>query len=81
MWIESELLDRLKKQADENNISLGDLCRQKLRGDIRLDRLEILIKRFEDFLIVSQQRGRSHSFTDDNIYKLKSSNNFKNYIK
>jgi len=73
MWLESDLLENLKKQASDNNISLGDLCRQKLRGDIRLDRIEELIKRFEEALFVSQKGGRLLEFSDDKFYKIKES--------
>jgi hypothetical protein len=38
--VESELLSDLKKEAESKKLSLGELCRQKLRGDIQLDRIE-----------------------------------------
>ncbi len=42
--IESELLFNLKKQADEQNISISELIRQRLRECPKLTRIEIMIE-------------------------------------
>jgi len=58
-WIESDLLEKLKKESDETNINLPELCRRKLKSSPRLDRLEFMINRFERLIKVSQQGSRS----------------------
>ena len=43
LWIETELFEALKKQALEQGISLSDICRQKLKYNSQLDRIEMMI--------------------------------------
>lgn len=38
--IETETLERMKKEAEAEKISLAEWCRRKLRGDSQLDRIE-----------------------------------------
>jgi hypothetical protein len=38
--LETRLLNQLKKEAEEKEVSLGHLCRQRLRGRGQLDRIE-----------------------------------------
>lgn len=38
--IETAFKIRLNKEAEEKDISLSELCRQKLRDDTQLDRIE-----------------------------------------
>lgn len=59
LWIETDLLDKLKKQAAENNILLAELCRQKLRDDTRINRLELIIERLEKLINLSHNDSRS----------------------
>lgn len=42
--IENNVVELLKKQARENNISFAELCRQKLRENPQLSRVENLIE-------------------------------------
>ena len=41
---ESELREKLIKEANENHISMNDLCLQKLRKNSQLDRIEIKLE-------------------------------------
>ena len=43
LWMETELKENLEKQAKESNISLCELCRQKLRDNSRLTEIEIFV--------------------------------------
>lgn len=45
--IENSIIDQLKKQAVDNNYTLAELCRRKIKGDSLIDKLETLIKRLE----------------------------------
>lgn len=38
--IETEVIEQLKKQAQDENISLGELCRRKLKQIPILERIE-----------------------------------------
>ena len=38
--LESSLLNRLKEEAEEQKVSLGHLCRTRLRKRSQLDRIE-----------------------------------------
>ncbi len=40
LLIEKSLKDKLKKEAEEQKISLGEYCRRKLRDDKQLNRIE-----------------------------------------
>jgi len=41
--VEKGLVESLRAEAKENNISMGELCRRKLRDDSQLDRIEMKI--------------------------------------
>jgi len=43
--IETEYIDKLRKEAEEKGITLSELCRQKLRCYTQLDRIEVLLER------------------------------------
>lgn len=38
--VEKDLTEKLKSEAKEKNISMGELCRRKLRKNSQLDRIE-----------------------------------------
>lgn len=40
LLIETDFKEKLKKEAEEKRISMAELCRQKLRGNNQLDRIE-----------------------------------------
>ncbi len=40
IMVEKDLIEKLKFDAKENNVSMGEWCRQKLRGCEQLDRIE-----------------------------------------
>lgn len=41
--LETDLIDKLKKQAVNDDISFSELCRKRLKDNIQLDRIEALI--------------------------------------
>lgn len=41
--IETEVIEALRKQAQECGTSLGELCRQKIKGYSHLSRIESLL--------------------------------------
>jgi len=51
--LQTNLIDKLKEEAQEKGVSLDQLCRQKLRKQPQLDRIEMkvdkIIKRFRRF--------------------------------
>lgn len=47
LWIETELIEKLRKQAEENNLPVAELCRLKLRENSQLDRIESFIKELD----------------------------------
>ncbi len=49
--ITTELHDQLKKEANEKDRLLADLCREKLKGNSHLDRLESAVHKIETILL------------------------------
>lgn len=49
--VSSEMLEKLKKEAREQEITLTELCREKLKGNSNMDRLESVINKIENILI------------------------------
>lgn len=47
--LETGLKEKLEKEAKENNISISEICRRKLRENSQLNRIEELIKRLQEF--------------------------------
>ena len=43
LYLETELVEKLKKEGIEKKKSVSDICRQKLREDTQLDRIEMMI--------------------------------------
>ncbi len=46
--LSSELLDLLRKEAENKNIVLAELCRQKLRENSKLEKIENLLEKILD---------------------------------
>lgn len=46
--LSSELLDLLRKEAGNKNIVLAELCRQKLRENSKLEKIENLLEKILD---------------------------------
>ena len=44
--LETSLKEKLIKEAEEKGICLSELCRQKLKGETQLDRIERMMKKF-----------------------------------
>lgn len=44
LLLETNLKEKLTKEAEEKCISISELCRQKLRDDTQLDRIERMIE-------------------------------------
>ena len=45
--LETEVLQGLKKQAEQEDITLSELCRHKLRESSRLVRIEIILQEIQ----------------------------------
>nr|AQS34895.1 hypothetical protein [uncultured archaeon] len=45
--IETELSDRLRKQAEDLGMTFSDLCRQKLKDTCKLDRIEFIVAQID----------------------------------
>ena len=43
--IETALLETLRNQAEENRVSIAELCREKLRKSNQLDRIESILNK------------------------------------
>ena len=43
--LSSELLEKLKKEATEKEITISELCRQKINGNSQLDNIELTLER------------------------------------
>lgn len=45
IFIETELKDKLEKQAQEQEISFSEICREKLRGNSKLDNIIFMLEK------------------------------------
>ncbi len=48
--IELETIEKLKKQAQDKNITMAELCRLKIRNNNQSDKLDLLLQRLERLL-------------------------------
>jgi hypothetical protein len=57
LYLETEILERLKKQANELGVSISELCRRKLKEIPQISRIEYLLidlnKKLTKDLIIS----------------------------
>ena len=51
LYLETELLEKLKKQAIENKTTVSDICRQKLKENTQLTRIEFILEEVKRILI------------------------------
>ena len=66
IWLETELKEKVEKQAQEEHISIGELCRQKLRDNSRTIKIEIML---EKLISILESRGlyKAKCLDDSNI--------------
>ena len=43
LYLETELMEKLKNEALEKKKTVSDICRQKIKEDTQLDRIEAVI--------------------------------------
>ena len=60
LLVESELLEKIKKQAEHQELTISELCRQRLKDNSQLDRIELLL---ENISKLSFNRGGEKSST------------------
>lgn len=58
LWLETELKELLEKQAQDAKLSINELCRQKLRENDRLTKIEIVLDRIEKRLNIKLNSNR-----------------------
>ncbi|OIO42606.1 hypothetical protein AUJ63_02345 [Candidatus Pacearchaeota archaeon CG1_02_35_32] len=51
LYLETELLEKLKKLAEVNNISVSEVCRRKLKDIPQLNRIESLILEIKEKVV------------------------------
>ena len=56
LLIESELIERLKSEASEKNVSLSEICRQKLKQDHQLNRIENILGKMDEKLSIQSRQ-------------------------
>ncbi len=56
LWLETELKERLEKEAKEYNLSLCEFCRQKLIENPPLIRIENILEKIQTILNKSYGR-------------------------
>mgnify|MGYP001614461048 CR=1 FL=1 len=43
LYLETDLLDKLKKIAEENKVSVSEICRRKIKEIPQLNKIELII--------------------------------------
>lgn len=66
--IETDVAEKLKKQAKENGIFMSELCRQKIKAPHPLVRIESILERIEktskQILEINNEKELSNSYHD-----------------
>ena len=55
LYLKSELLEKLKKEAEREGLSIATICREKLDKSNRLERMEIILETICKKLNISQE--------------------------
>ncbi len=58
LLIETEVIEKLKRQAQEEGISFSSLCRKKLKENSHLERLEIIIGKIYKLQEIKSSRNK-----------------------
>jgi len=45
IFLETELKEKLEKQAQEENLTLSEFCRKKLKNNSQLDKIETILEK------------------------------------
>ncbi len=64
IWLDSELKERLIKEAQENNISVCELCRNKLKQNLQLDRIELKLDNLTKSILKNRGLFKAKRFND-----------------
>jgi len=48
LYLETELFEKLRKQAEENNISISELCRMKCRENSQIQKIESIVREINE---------------------------------
>jgi len=60
--METELKESLQKQAQNEKISLCELCRRKLDSGDRIERIELMLEEVIKKLNCGRENGRQNNF-------------------
>ena len=61
IFLETELRELLEKQAKEGGLSVSELCRQKLRENDKLDRVEFILQQIQNSILDNRGLYKSSS--------------------
>ena len=50
LYLKSEDFERLKKEAENRDIPISTLCKDKLNKNTRLERIELILENIQDLL-------------------------------
>ena len=51
LFLESDLLERLQGEADDNETSVSELCRDKLKQASRLTKIEMMLETIQNNIL------------------------------
>jgi len=57
LLIESEVVDKIKKEAEDKSVSWSEICRQRLRQNNQLDKIESMIKMLQEQLSLQSRQS------------------------
>ena len=58
LYLETELVEKLKKEAIDKKKSVSDICRQKIKEDTQLDRIEMMIGKIYKHQCIESSNGQ-----------------------
>ena len=56
LFLESDLLERLQREADNNEVSVSELCRDKLKQCSRLTKIEMMLESIQNNISAKKNR-------------------------
>lgn len=72
LFIETELLNKLKNQAQNKELSISELCRRKVRESFQFEKIEFLLKEIKEKIECSTKYKQEVKMTKNSSKENKS---------
>lgn len=66
LFLETELREKLARQAEEKGISISELCRQKLKENTQLTKIELMVEQIKKSILENRDVYKTKYLADSN---------------